>query len=496
MSIVKNFIPIVATGGTINDVEINGVNHRVHTFNTNGTFSVTNLGSKNEVEVIAWGAGGGSAGSGFVELGGKGGDGALSKSILNVIQTSYPITVGTKGLKGVNAPTGTFSGGLGGTPGGGNGGAGQASSTAVGTGGGGGGYSSFSNLVIAAGGGGGGGGDNLEAPDGGDGGNGGLPNGLNGMSSNNSIGGTGATTTVGGTGGNLDGQNGSSLQGGRGGNGPSLGRAGGGGGGGGLFGGGGGGTGVGGGDSAGGGGGGSSLGQTFTGETRPSNVGIGGPKQNSIQSDGFDGFDGLVIVRYPLQSTIQNMYLGSTVIPRAYLGGTLVFGSQPFGAYELIADINVATATTQIDFDNLNITKDDELRLVYTLVGDTTSAFAAYSLRSNDITSNYTNQQLAAGGSSFFPSRVNDAVFSFARSNRRVSGFVDVKVSNNDRFVFQSQFILFLGSESSSIEQYNRNGVNTSTVTSITKLSVVSDRTNGIAVGSRLQLYKVNTGVA
>jgi hypothetical protein len=39
--------------------------------------------------------------------------------------------------------------------------------------------------------------------------------------------------------------------------------------------------------------------------------------------------------------------------------------------------------------------------------------------------------------------------------------------------------------------KHNINVVNTSTVTSITKLSVLSSRTNGIAVGSRLTLYKV-----
>jgi hypothetical protein len=44
--------------------------------------------------------------------------------------------------------------------------------------------------------------------------------------------------------------------------------------------------------------------------------------------------------------------------------------------------------------------------------------------------------------------------------------------------------------------QENYNIVGTETVTSITSLSIVANQTNGIAAGSRIRLYKVNTGEA
>ena len=165
--------------------------------------------------------------------------------------------------------------------------------------------------------------------------------------------------------------------------------------------------------------------------------------------------------------------------------------------FELLfdSDDEVTLPQTQIDITGLSIGKNDELRLVYTFKGDTTTD-TVYTIRVNDITSNYERQQLAAGGTSFFPSRSSAATLTFARSNRKSAGFADIKISNNDRFVAQSQFLYYMGAESSSVENYNLNIVNTGTVTSITKLSIVSSRTDGIAADSRIRLYKVNTGDA
>jgi hypothetical protein len=160
--------------------------------------------------------------------------------------------------------------------------------------------------------------------------------------------------------------------------------------------------------------------------------------------------------------------------------------------FELLfdSDDEVTLPQTQIDITGLSIGKNDELRMVYTLIGDDATSFSEYSVNVNDITSNYTVQQLRGAGTSIVAERVSRNFFSFARSVNRVSGFIDIKVSNNDRFVVQSQFILNIGS--SSVENWNINSVNTGTVTSITKLSIVGSRTNGIASGSRIRLYKVN----
>ena len=195
-------------------------------------------------------------------------------------------------------------------------------------------------------------------------------------------------------------------------------------------------------------------------------------------------------------NNISKIFRGNTEIVKAFRGTDLIFTSAlPFGAYELIADVNVTANTTQIDFDNLNITKDDELRLVYTFVGDSSTSNSLYSIRYNNVSSNYTRQSMESSfdGSLINASRGTNSFISFGRSTRKSSGFSDIKVSNNDRFVSQSNNSFFIGAESSNIIQTHGNIINTSTVSSITKLSVVSNRTNGIAVGSRLQLYKVVT---
>ena len=194
-------------------------------------------------------------------------------------------------------------------------------------------------------------------------------------------------------------------------------------------------------------------------------------------------------------NNISKIFRGNTEIVKAFRGTDLIFTSFQLPQYELIADVNVTANTTQIDFDNLNITKDDELRLVYTMIGNTTSP-TTYQTIFNDVNSNYTRQQLFGDNTIISSSRNSTAQFVVARSNAKSNGFSDIKISNNNRFVFQSQFSYFIGAQSSSILNVNWNVANTSTVTIITKLSIVSSNSGGIASGSRLTLYKVNTGVA
>jgi hypothetical protein len=166
-------------------------------------------------------------------------------------------------------------------------------------------------------------------------------------------------------------------------------------------------------------------------------------------------------------------------------------------AFELLYDSTgtVTLPQTQIDITGLSIGKNDELRMVYTFVGDST-LISNMSLFCNDITTNYTRQIIIGSETNLPGSRDSTSIFSEGWSDRKVAGFADIKVSNNDRFVIQSGYIVRVGSQSSGIQNKSINVVNTSTVSSITKLSVVSSRTNGIASGSRIRLYKVNTGDA
>jgi hypothetical protein len=156
----------------------------------------------------------------------------------------------------------------------------------------------------------------------------------------------------------------------------------------------------------------------------------------------------------------------------------------------------IALPTTQIDITGLSIGKNDELRMVYTIVG-TSGVTNIYSIFANNETTatNYHLQRLVGNGSTIFAERTNTSRFTF--SNIGCSGFADIKISENSRFVVQSQHLFRTGADSSSINNQNHNIVGSGfTLTSITKLTIFSTTTNGIASGSRIRLYKVNTGEA
>jgi hypothetical protein len=168
--------------------------------------------------------------------------------------------------------------------------------------------------------------------------------------------------------------------------------------------------------------------------------------------------------------------------------------------FELLYDSTgtVTLPQTQIDITGLSIGKNDELRLVYTFVGDTTTT-ANYALFVNDnnTATNYDKEFLDGNGSTLEAGARNNADFAFAQSTRKAAGFLDIKVSENSKYVAQTYIAARIGADAANITQAAQNIVGTGfTLTSITKLSIVSSRTNGIASGSRIRLYKVNTGEA
>jgi hypothetical protein len=82
---------ITATGGTITSA--NG--YTIHTFTSNGTFTVTNGSGNVEALVVAGGGGGANTGSG------GGGGGFVSNGAVPVTTTGYSVTVGTGGSGGL-----------------------------------------------------------------------------------------------------------------------------------------------------------------------------------------------------------------------------------------------------------------------------------------------------------------------------------------------------------------------------------------------------------
>ena len=130
-----------ATGGTITDVNISGIDYRVHTFTSSGTFNVTSGSGDIEFVIVGAGGAGGYASNGG---GGGGAGGYLSSvqgelsgrnsaalSVYPVLAGSYTITVGS-GTTGQGQSSSAFGytaigGGAGGQSSGGSGGSGGGS---------------------------------------------------------------------------------------------------------------------------------------------------------------------------------------------------------------------------------------------------------------------------------------------------------------------------------------------------------------------------------
>jgi surface protein len=107
---VRCLVPnVVATGGTVTEQDVNGVNYKVHRFNTNGTFTVLKDGENLEYFVVGGGGGGSGTDSAF-NGGGGGAGGAITNNFGNGITISadtYTITVGDGGTGGALGGSGS-----------------------------------------------------------------------------------------------------------------------------------------------------------------------------------------------------------------------------------------------------------------------------------------------------------------------------------------------------------------------------------------------------
>ena len=93
---VFRVLPIEASGGTITEIEDNGILYRVHTFTSDGTFEVTR-GGEVDYLVVAGGGGGGQGSGGNNSSGGAGGGGVILGEQLEVSAQSFTVNVGQGG---------------------------------------------------------------------------------------------------------------------------------------------------------------------------------------------------------------------------------------------------------------------------------------------------------------------------------------------------------------------------------------------------------------
>ena len=93
-SYTSSFQSITATGGTTSNVTINNIDYRIHTFTSNGNFTVSSVGSNPRVDylIVAGGGGGG------MDMGGGGGGGGVLAGTFDVTGgVTYTVQVGAGG---------------------------------------------------------------------------------------------------------------------------------------------------------------------------------------------------------------------------------------------------------------------------------------------------------------------------------------------------------------------------------------------------------------
>jgi hypothetical protein len=159
-------------------------------------------------------------------------------------------------------------------------------------------------------------------------------------------------------------------------------------------------------------------------------------------------------------------------------------------AYELVADVTIATATTQVDFSGLNFGKDDDLLFVSDIVNASGSS-SRYGLFANGnyTTTNYYIQDIYANGTAYSGSRNNTSSFNYADNGNKSYAITKIKLTNSGYIVYQSSLSINYGGNIIALD--DTYCTSTFTSTSITSLRIASAVANAIGIGSRFQLYRL-----
>jgi hypothetical protein len=157
---------------------------------------------------------------------------------------------------------------------------------------------------------------------------------------------------------------------------------------------------------------------------------------------------------------------------------------------EKVADITTTENATQVDISSLSIGKDSEYLLVSTIVSNNNNFSNQLFINDNTTATNYYNQRIYGNGSSAIADRNNTADFNTVGGTGATSvGYAFIKLSEIGAYTVQSYYNRLT---SSSIWASNRFISSTAeNITSITKLNIKAEGTNGIGSGSRFELYKL-----
>ncbi len=154
---------------------------------------------------------------------------------------------------------------------------------------------------------------------------------------------------------------------------------------------------------------------------------------------------------------------------------------------ELLADIEVTSAVTQVDITGLNITSDDEILLVSDVVTNLGAIAPRLYVNGNYTATNYYAQNLSVDNTSISAARVNYPYLMYGNANRNVFNNTRIKLTEGGYFTYQSSscsdylIAIFMA------EYY---GTSTFTMSTITNLRIDGNG-NQFGIGSRFQLYKL-----
>jgi hypothetical protein len=158
---------------------------------------------------------------------------------------------------------------------------------------------------------------------------------------------------------------------------------------------------------------------------------------------------------------------------------------------EKVADITVASDTTQVDISSLSIGKDSE----YLLVSDIANPLGSnvsYNLTPNDLTtaSDYYYQRIRGNGSTADAERGNLPFMIGASDSDSSLVYSHIKLSEIGAFTAQNYGIRDEGTSSLRLENIFISSTSEA-ITSITKLNIKAETTDGIGTDSRFILYKL-----
>jgi hypothetical protein len=160
---------------------------------------------------------------------------------------------------------------------------------------------------------------------------------------------------------------------------------------------------------------------------------------------------------------------------------------------EKVRDITVTSNSTQVDIPVTGsldpaITKDSEYLLVSDIVEN--SSFGAVFMTPNDLTTltGYYFQRIGGNGTSFIVDRQNNSRIGFIDNRSLI--YTHIKLSEIGAYTHQSYLIQNYGSSVMTLQNTFVSST-AENITSITKLNVIAETTNGIGSGSRFILYKL-----